>query len=462
MGTETDKVASGESGVVRVEPASTERDGGSAARAGAPDRSRVWRLALVGNPNTGKTTLFNTLTGLRHRTSNFPGTTQEARLGRAQCAHEGGVQLIDLPGVYSLSLAVSESRVCRAALLGEAAPAGERAVAPDGVLLVVDATNLSRNLTLAGEVLGLGLPTVVALTMVDRAAKAGGGASVATLAAGLAAALRCPVVACDPREIRSAGGVLGVGPAATTLEIPNNREALERWAAEVAARTRETPGSGSAPGSTVREPSARAAKTASRRAGGPSRAASPPDTLAFHERHSPTTDRLDNVLMHPLAGPLAFAAVMAAVFWGVFSLATVPMDWIDAGFAWLAGAVHGVLPSGPVADLLSDGVVSGVGATVIFLPQICLLFFLIALLEDTGYLARAAFVADRLLRPFGLRGHAFVPLLSSHACALPGIMACRGIPDPKERLAAILVAPFMTCSARLPVYVLLTGILFPG
>jgi ferrous iron transport protein B len=176
-----------------------------------------------------------------------------------------------------------------------------------------------------------------------------------------------------------------------------------------------------------------------------------------------TTDKIDRVLMHPVLGVLIFAAVMTGLFWSLFSLAAYPMDWIDGIFGWTTGVLHGVLPEGSIlGDLLTDGVIAGIGATVIFLPQICLLFFLISLLEDTGYLARAALLMDRVLRPFGLPGHAFVPLLSSHACALPGIMATRAIPDRKERLATILVAPFVTCSARLPVYVLLTGLLFTG
>ncbi|HYE01833.1 MAG TPA: ferrous iron transporter B, partial [Phycisphaerales bacterium] len=171
------------------------------------------------------------------------------------------------------------------------------------------------------------------------------------------------------------------------------------------------------------------------------------------------TDRLDRAFTHPVLGTLVFVAVMTGLFWTLYTLARFPMDWIELIFTALTGLVTDVVPAGAVRDLLANGVVAGVGATVIFLPQVCLLFFLISLLEDTGYLARAAFVMDRVLRPFGLPGHSFVPLLSSHACALPGIMACRSIPDRRQRLATILVAPFMTCSARLPVYVLLIGIL---
>ena len=172
------------------------------------------------------------------------------------------------------------------------------------------------------------------------------------------------------------------------------------------------------------------------------------------------SDRVDKVLLHPISGLLAFALIMGGLFWTIFSLAKFPMDWIIEGFDLLSSFITAHLPEGILTDLLSNGVVAGVGSTLVFLPQICLLFFLISLLEDTGYLARASFLMDRLLRPFGLPGNAFVPLLSSHACALPGILATRGIPDLKQRLTTILVAPFMTCSARLPVYVLLTSLLF--
>ena len=390
---------------------------------------------------------FNTLTGLRHRTSNFPGTTQEARLGRIDLPVPGGgaagatqsITLIDLPGVYSLALDASESRVCRDALAGRIAPEGASAVRPNAVVIVADATNLSRNLSLVGEALALGIPSVVALTMVDRAAAMGGPPQAGVLEGELGV----PVVLCDPRESDGVRAMLLAVPdaRASRATIPSNREALEQWATLLAGKARRQP----VPPTDASRP-----------------ALSSASAVAVHARHSPATDRLDHVFMHPLAGPIVFALVMAGVFWGVFSLATIPMDWIDSGFTSLAYAARVALPEGAVADLLCDGIISGLGATVIFLPQICLLFFLIAVLEDTGYLARAAFVADRLLRPFGLRGHAFVPLLSSHACALPGIMACRAIPDPRERLTAILVAPFMTCSARLPVYVLLTSVLFPG
>jgi ferrous iron transport protein B len=384
------------------------------------------RLALIGNPNTGKTTLFNRLCGLRHRTGNFPGTTQEARVGSLRLG-DFTVQLVDMPGIYSLELEQSEAEVCRRVLAGTLAAPGQEAGAPDGVCVVVDATNLGRNLVLVGEVLRRRLPTVVAINMIDLARRRG---LVLDLAA-MEERLGCRVVVCSAR---SGEGLDDVRSALATARVPNRtppgtREGVERWADEVyehAAAHVET---------------------------GPNAVAVGADSL---------TDRLDRVFTHPVMGLVVFAAVMTGLFWVIFALAQVPMELIDRVFGAASGWIDGAMPEGILRDFVSHGVVQGVGATVIFLPQICLLFLLISLLEDTGYLARAAFVMDRVLRPFGLPGHSFMPLLSSHACALPGIMACRAIPDRRERLATILVAPFMSCSARIPVYVLLTSILFAG
>ena len=413
---------------------------------GRPDSQqsadRVCRAVLLGNPNTGKTTTFNALTGLRHKTSNFAGTTVEARLGTAKLpvapatsadgqpsepAGPTSVELIDLPGLYSLELDQIEAALCREVLSARAAPAGWPLAEPRAVVMVMDATNLARNLPLLGEVLRRRLPTVVAINMIDLAEARGAGVDCAQLAR----TLGCPVVPIAAKsgrgvtELRAAiAGVLSSGTV-PTFTPPGDEQGLRQWADSTFVRI--TTRSGSMPAS---EQSA--------------------------------TDRIDLVLTHPVMGAIAFAGVMALVFAAIFSLAQVPMGLIESVFGTLSERLVAILPPGLLADLLTQGVVAGVGATLVFLPQICLLFFLISLLEDTGYLARGAFVMDRLLRPFGLPGHAFVPLLSSHACALPGIIAARCIPDPRERLATILVAPFMTCSARLPVYVLLIGILFPG
>lgn len=379
---------------------------------------KLVRVALLGNPNTGKTTLFNRLSGLRHKTSNFPGTTQEARVGFVESGQRT-VELIDLPGIYSLELAQSESEICRQVLAGQVAPRGESVNAPDAVCVVVDSTNLARNLMLVGEALRRRLPTVVVLNMIDLAERRG----LRLDASAMSEALGCEVV---PTCARSGMNVERVRAAIAEARLPNHTppgtdQGLEMWAAALYERI--VPAE---------------------------------STLA----HDTLTDRLDRAFTHPVLGVLIFALVMSGLFYTIFKLATVPMDLIDSVFSGAADSLKNVLPAGFISELLADGVVAGVGATVIFLPQICLLFFLISLLEDTGYLARAAFVMDRVLRPFGLPGHAFVPLLSSHACALPGIMAARAVPDRRERLATILVAPFMSCSARLPVYVLVTTLLF--
>jgi len=391
------------------------------------------RVAVLGNPNTGKTTLFNRLCGLRHKTSNFPGTTQEARVGVMRLGDALEIELIDLPGIYSLELAQHEAEICRDVLAGIVAPKGETAALPEAVLVVLDATNLARNLVLAGEVLRRRLPTLVVLNMVDLSRRQG--LHIETSA--LEELLGCKVLAISAR---SGEGCEEIARSLATATIPNRtppgtQDGLERWADEAAVKA-----------------TARPDASANSAASSGDVPVLPPTSL---------TDRLDRVFTHPVLGVISFAIVMAVMFWAIFSLATYPMDWIEAVFTHLGGGVRRLMPEGVLQEFLAEGVVQGVGGVVVFLPQICLLFFIISLLEDTGYLARASFVMDRVLRPFGLPGHAFVPLLSSHACALPGIMACRGIPDRKQRIATILIAPFMTCSARIPVYALMTGILFP-
>ncbi len=393
-------------------------------------RGHVPRVALTGNPNTGKTTLFNHLCGLRAKTANFPGTTTGSRIGKCQLDGAGGgiAEIVDLPGTYRVHLDLPEARINRDVLGGEGLFRQ-----PDAVVVVVDATNLSRNLYLVGEILASGLPAVVALNMVDIARRRG----LSLDDRRLARRLGCPVVPIVARRghglerLRAAiSGALapnaGVrADAEHRLALPDAQDftALAAWADRVVEES----------------------------VGGESAIGSAADTL---------TERLDLAFTHPLLGVVVFILVMGGLFWTVFELANIPMDLIDRTFEILGGWVAATIPAGAIRGLLADGVIGGIAGTVVFLPQICLLFFLISLLEDTGYLARAAFVMDRLLCRFGLPGHAFVPLLSSHACAIPGILSTRLIPDRRDRLATILVAPFMSCSARLPVYVLLTSLLF--
>lgn len=381
------------------------------------------RVALIGNPNTGKTTLFNALCGARAKTSNFPGTTTSIRRGRAELTPGLPTEFIDLPGLYELQHDAPETRIARQ-VLDDVAGDGL-----DAVVVVVDACNLTRNLVLVAELLTHRPPVVVALNMVDLARRRG----LELDADALARRLGVPVVPMVARrgtglpELRAIIGeaVARRTPQIRPLDLPGRDAPLEvatEWADGIVAEA------------TVSAALAATVDTA--------------------------TERLDRVLTDPVLGLLAFGLIMCGLFWALFTLATVPMDLIEATFSQLGGFIEASFPAGPVRDLLTSGLVGGIAGTVVFLPQICILFFLITLLEDTGYLARAAFVMDGLLARFGLPGHAFVPLLTSHACALPGIMSTRLIPDRRDRLATILVAPFMSCSARLPVYVLLTSLLF--
>ncbi|MBX3390219.1 MAG: ferrous iron transporter B [Phycisphaeraceae bacterium] len=397
---------------------------------GAPVISEpgVLHVPLLGNPNTGKTTLFNSLCGLRHKTSNFPGTTQEARIGVVRLGASGNgatVHLVDLPGIYSLELDLMEARICREVLAGRLSPRGEPIGDPEAICIVADATNLARNLVFVGEALRRRLPTVVALNMIDLARAEGRDINLRTLEEQIG----CRVIAVSARK---GDGLQDLAAALRTATVPTHtppgdQAELELWADRLA-----------------------------------SKAMQPAGDAAFATPRASLTDRLDPLLVSPWTGVPIFALVMVALFYAIFSIAKFPMDGIDWFFGYAADKIEFYLPPGILRDLIARGVVVGIGATAVFVPQICLLFFLISLLEDTGYLARAALLMHRALRPFGLPGHAFVPLLSSHACALPGIMSTRVIPDRRERLATILVAPFMTCSARLPVYVLITSLLFKG
>jgi len=392
----------------------------------AAGSATVRRVLLLGNPNTGKTTLFNRLCGLRAKTANFPGTTTDLRTGRLHLPAGDGaneaIELVDLPGVYSLELDLPESRVAAGAF------AEVGGLSPAATVVVVDATNLPRHLLLVGELVRRRVPFVVALNMIDLARRRGLTFDLARLARGVGA----PVVPVAARrgegldrllaalgDVVAGSAPLGVPDLELTKDSP-----LEDWAERVVVES----------------------------VGGSEAVGSASDTLL---------DRLDSTFTHPILGLVIFHAVMAALFWTIFALATVPMDLIEATFTHLGQFLEASLPAGAIRDLLVGGLIGGVSGTIVFLPQICLLFFLITLLEDTGYLARAAFVMDRLLYRFGLPGYAFVPLLTSHACAIPGILSTRLIPDRHDRFATILVAPFMSCSARLPVYVLLTSFLFP-
>jgi ferrous iron transport protein B len=392
--------------------------------------SELATIALIGSPNTGKTTLFNALTGLRAQTANFSGTTVEKRIGVANIAGQL-VEMIDLPGIYSLKSATPEEQVACDALLGKRADFPP----PDLIVVIADADNLERSLFVASQLLELDRPVVVALNMLDIAKRHG--LHIDTEA--LSRELGCPVVPVVARtgegidELKTAIGQCLRGEMPERIPLANPLAACGgcsscpfqtrySWSDTISARCVKAP------------------------------------RVARESR----TEKIDRVLTHPVVGVFAFLSVMMTVFYLIFSVASVPMDMIDALFAGLGGYIAARIPEGDLQSFLVDGVIGGVGGILVFLPQICILFFFLALLDDSGYLARAAFVMDRLMRRIGLPGTAFVPLLSAHACAIPAIMATRVIRDPRDRLVTILVAPLMTCSARIPVYAMITALLFPN
>jgi ferrous iron transport protein B len=389
-------------------------------------------VVLIGNPNTGKSTLFTALAGIPTRVGNYPGVTVEEKLGRFQ--HRGRtVELIDLPGTYSLVPKSPDEQVAVDVLHGRL----KGVATPDVAVVVTDATNLARNLYLASQVMEVGLPVIVALTLTDIAERKGISIDAETLSTRLGCPV-VPVVTPARRGIEELGDAILAAPDGG----PPPRPDLTPYLAAV---------DGMYPPA-AREAIARYAWI---------------DTIVdgVMRRRPPRPsvgDRIDTLLTHRLWGTIVFAVTMLAIFSSIFWLAAPVMDLISGGFDAVAARLESVLPEGAVRSLLVDGVLAGVGGVVVFLPQIALLFFFVALLEGCGYLARAAYLMDRLLVGVGLSGKSFIPLLSSFACAIPGIMAARTIENRRDRLLTILVAPLMSCSARLPVYLLLTAAFVPN
>ena len=377
-------------------------------------------LALVGNPNCGKTALFNLLTGSRQKVANYAGVTVERKEGRLTTPGGKTLRVLDLPGAYSLYPRSPDERVTCDVLFGRAT--GEKR--PDLVVCVVDATNLRRNLRLALAVKRLGLPCVVALNMADLAEKRG----IKVLPEALAAELGMPVV--------STVGVQSAGAESLLARLDD--PAI--W------RSLNTPGAAAA---ASHESDHLAVRQILVRLG--------LDAVVPHT----TSDRIDNVVLHPVVGPLLLAVLLFLIFQAVFSWAELPMSLIEGATGALSEAAGSWLPEGWVRSLLIDGVIAGAGGVLVFLPQIVILYFFILVLEESGYLPRAAFLLDRLMGGVGLSGRSFIPMLSSFACAIPGIMAARTIANPRDRLVTIMLAPLMTCSARLPVYALLIGAFIP-
>ena len=403
------------------------------------------RLALVGVPNCGKTALFNRLTGSRQKVANYPGVTVERKEGAFTSADRARhYQLIDLPGTYSLLPATLDEAITRDVITGKLR--GE--VPPDLIVCVVDATNLRLSLRLVLELRRVGRPMIVALNMSDLAKQRGYQLDRARLESELGVPV-VETVAVHPAGVRSLVIAIDALCASFDAERAAARRDLEADSAvalQLVSRPRPAaPVALPAQTSVAIQATQREARRILRAAG------------YVEPLRARALERLDAVVMNPVAGPALLAVLLFAVFQAVFSWAAAPMEWINTGMSALGTAVSHLMPAGALQSLLVDGVIKGAGSVLVFLPQILILFFFILLLEDSGYLPRAAFLLDRLMGSVGLSGRSFIPLLSSYACAIPGIMATRTIPNVRDRIATILLAPIMTCSARLPVYALIIG-----
>ncbi len=444
--------------------------------------------ALVGNPNCGKTTVFNALTGLRQKVGNYPGVTVERKEGECTSPRGERIRLIDLPGSYSLNARSPDEAVLRDVLLGRRADTPR----PDRIICVIDSSNLERNLYLATQILELGLPTILVLNMIDVAEEK----ELKIDFTALEKRFECPVVpmqastqkglvelkfAIGKEELAAPGNIdLKLSPALSTGLQSGHQSLVEAGVVKKDALVAESlyllsqhdPGHH---GITDEQwPVIDAARLQFEQD-----VAAWEDQIVsarydwIHENcetivrrpgtaQASLTDRLDGFLLHPVWGWASVVGIMAVLFYLIFSIANGPMGWIESVFAAASNGVQGIMPPGDLRDLITDGVIAGVGGVVIFLPQILILFFFIGLMEDTGYMARVAFIMDRLMSKVGLNGKSFLPLLSSYACAVPGVMATRTIDSPKDRLITILVIPLASCSARLPVYLLMIATMIPS
>ena len=403
------------------------------------------RVALVGSPNSGKSSLFNRLTGLRQKVANYPGVTVEKTVGSCVLPSGRRIELLDLPGTYSMAPRSPDEQIVRDVLEGR----HESTDGADLVVAVVDATNLERQLYLALQILSTGRPAILVLNLIDAAEAEG-------------------IVIDVPALRRKLGVPVLAVSAKTGRGVDRLREAMDapRGNGHANGNGRD----GAQPPAAAAEPPADAVALPLPKLladlNDPARGYKDVEAIVREVvRRRPKPDplriRIDHVLTHRVLGPTIFLLLMATVFQSIYAWATPAMDVIDAGFTALAGGVRAALPSGPLQSLLADGVIAGAGTVAAFLPQLVILFFFLALLEDSGYMARAAFIMDRVMGAVGLPGRAFLPLLSSFACAIPGIMATRTIENRNDRLTTILIAPFMSCSARLPVYALLIGAFIP-
>ncbi|MEZ5278574.1 MAG: ferrous iron transport protein B [Opitutaceae bacterium] len=455
------------------------------------DRREGPVYAFVGNPNCGKTTLFNALTGMRQKVGNYPGVTVEKKVGQFYSQHGRPIRVIDLPGAYSLVARSPDEAILRDVLLGRRADT-ER---PDRVVCVVDASNLERSLYLVSQVIDLGLPTLVVLNMIDEVERKG----LTIDQQALEEALGVPVVAC---QANSGKGLLGLKVAMSRVQLDPSRSPWMVPAKLKPAIDEIVSVLEGAPGEERRTARAEAILMLSEQAHVRVAGSKHVGDRALEVTHRWETewekenfdwrgeivtnryeaiaricgrvlrnqgdlgpsvsDRIDAVVVHPFWGWITLATIMTVLFLSIFTLAEYPMNLIDDLVARLGQAVTGWMPPGDLRSLIVDGAIAGVGGVIIFLPQILILFFFSGLLESSGYMARAAFIMDKVMSKVGLNGKSFIPLLSSFACAIPGVMATRTIEDPKDRLVTILVAPLMSCSARMPVYLLMIAALIPS
>lgn len=383
------------------------------------------KIALVGNPNTGKSSIFNLLTGMRQHVGNFPGVTVDLKVGKLEI---NGVnhELIDLPGTYSIYARSKDESIVYNALTRQ-----DHSQFPDALILVLDAANLERNLLLASQVYDLGLPTVVVLNMNDLAQKRGIEINQQALAKLFPEA-----------EFVEANARAGTGRSRIKEAVENAQKRTHQTSQLCALE--DTDGQ-------EKETVARYAQIQTKI-----------PEIVLRKILTKKRSNWDKILVHPVFGYLIFAFILLVVFQSIYAIANYPMDWIDNIFGAFGNWLALQLPPGAFTDLLTQGIVTGIGGILIFIPQIALLFFFMAILEETGYLSRVVFIMDRLMRPLGLNGKSIVPMMSSVACAIPGVMAARTISDRKERLITVLVAPLMSCSARIPVYTLLIALVIPN
>ena len=455
-------------------------------------------VILTGNPNSGKTTLFNAFTKLRQKVGNYPGVTVERKTGTLMLANDRVVNVIDLPGMYSLAVRSPDEQLARNVLMGRLSDTSK----PDLVICVIDAGNLERNLYLVSQLQDLGLPMIIALNMMDEVERQGREIDVARLSKVLGMPV-VPTVASRNKGIEELKQIIAEGVTVSYQRgwrmAPDLEEEVEHLVRLLVQH--ENMGPHEAFAEALILLSLGAKLNNEERKTGPAQWFYKEElirqinviqdrlrlkglrarTAAIEARYDwiksvirqcvrdknkrqveDLTERIDAVVTHKLWGWVFFLGIMALMFYMIFTIATYPMDWIDAGFTQLGGWVTRVMPAGQLRDLIVDGIIAGVGGVVIFLPQILILFFFISLLQDTGYMVRTAFIMDRVMSKVGLHGKSFIPLLSSFACAIPGIMSARTIESPKDRLGTILVAPLMSCSARLPVYTIMIAVFMPA